>query len=440
MAIWRAGVDAVDSDHLVAEHVGWTADALVVCQDPVQVWPDSRIVVVGGGKAGAGMAAGLLRALQGSPWLDRVTGWINVPADAVRPLPRIHLHAARPAGLNEPVSAGVAGADRILHLLGDLTARDVCLALISGGGSALLPAPVPGITLEDKQIVTRALMAAGAPIEDLNCVRTHLSRIKGGGLARAAGPARVRALVISDVVGDRLDVVASGPTVVNASTPAQALGVLRRYLGDPAIPPRVRLVLERASAMPATAMPGGHRVRTFLIGSNARALDAAARLAAAWGYRPHRLGSDLRGEAREVGVDLADRCRTLRDGSPGPVRACVLSGGEPVVRLVATDRPRRGGRNQELVLAAVDRLWDDGMTHLAVLSGGTDGEDGPTDAAGAVADEALVRLAKASGLHPSDFLSINNAYPFFDHLGGLLRTGPTHTNVMDVRVGLVWRP
>jgi glycerate-2-kinase len=437
IAIWRAGVDAVAADRLVVTSVAPKGDGLVICGEPVPLSPSSQIVVVGGGKAGAGMAAGLMRALEGSPAADRVIGWINVPADTVRPCPRIHLHAARPAGVNEPTDAGVAGAARILDLAGSLREHDLCIVLLSGGGSALLPAPVSDITLEDKQQVTRVLMASPASIEEINAVRQQLSRIKGGGLARAAGAARIYTLIISDVIGDPLDVIASGPTVEAGATPADALRILRRYAGA-AAPPRVIAYLEARARAPGARGPIRAVVRNLVIGNNAMALRAAATHASAGGFEVRSLGSENRGEARDVGRELAARCLTVHE-EVGDRRApvCMLSGGEPVVHLVETSQPRRGGRNQEVALAAIERLWDEPLEALAVLSGGTDGEDGPTDAAGAVADAVVIRAARALGLVPREFLAVNNAYPFFEQTGGLLRTGPTGTNVMDLRVALI---
>jgi hydroxypyruvate reductase len=196
--------------------------------------------------------------------------------------------------------------------------------------------------------------------------------------------------------------------------------------------------LSRKASQPTEVQPFPQYVSNHVIGNNRTALDAAAGKARELGYRVEDLGSGQAGIAREVGAELAERCVAVRESlSPAARPVCLLSGGEPVVHVVQTDRPQKGGRNQELVLAAVARLWDEGMQRIAVLSGGTDGEDGPTDAAGAVADAALVERAKLLGLDPREFLRWNNAYPFFEQTGGLLKTGPTHTNVMDVRVALI---
>jgi glycerate 2-kinase len=438
LAIWRAGVEAVDSERLVVESLRVTEQALEIRGQTFLLKPTARIVAVGAGKAGAGMAAGLEAALAGTRWADRLSGWVNVPSDCVRPLKTIGLHPARPAGVNEPTPDGVAGAEEILRRVGQLTADDLCLVLLSGGASALLPAPAAGISLADKLAVTRLLMAGGATINELNCVRKHLSAIKGGNLARAASQARVVSLIISDVIGDPLDVIGSGPTVADQSTVAEALAVLGRIAnrrGD--VPERIWSFLDSRRDAPADS-PLPATVSNFVIGNNETALSAASRKAAELNYTVRSLGSRNQGEARDVGRKLTEQIRLLRDSDAAATApACLLGGGETTIRLAATTQPRRGGRNQELVLGVADSLWEDGMGRLAVLSGGTDGEDGPTDAAGAVVDASLIQVAKQLGLSPQPFLAINNSYEFFARCGGLIKTGPTHTNVMDLWVALI---
>jgi glycerate-2-kinase len=434
--IWRAGVAAVDSEKLVRDVIDVTPDTLRICGHEFPFASLGRIAVVGAGKAGAGMAAGLEAAV-GPKLLAKVTGWVNVPADCVRPLSKIRLHAARPAGLNEPMDAGVKGGRAMLDLVSHLNPRDLCVVLLSGGGSALLPAPPDEISLADKQAVTRLLMQGGASIEELNCVRKHLSRIKGGRLAQASRAGSMVSLVISDIVGDPLDAIASGPTVPDTTTAAEALTILRRYARRPNdLPESVVDYLAARAAQVKADEPFPDNVHNHVIGSNAVALEAAERRAEELGYRVQSLGSENRGEARNVGRELAELCVSIRDaGSPVRAPACVLSGGEPVVHV--EEGSGKGGRNQEVVLAALDALWNDGCGRIAVLSGGTDGEDGPTDAAGAVADADAIRVARAAGLHPREFLATHDSYAFFDRAGGLIKTGPTHTNVMDVRVALV---
>lgn len=431
IAIWQAGVRAVDSQRLVEQALRRDGNCLFIGDETIRLEDVRRILVVGAGKAGAGMAAGVESALGDDVVGQKLDGWVNVPADCVRTLKRIVLHPARPAGVNEPTADGVHGAHQILQRVAALGPDDLCLVLISGGGSALLPAPINGISLEEKLSVTRLLARSGATIQELNAVRTRLSRIKGGGLLRAMPAGRVFVLIISDVIGDPLDVIASGPTVV-ATGSIDPLAVLKQYAPRrDDVPDAVWRTLEQPPPLlPAPKVTARH----LIIGNNRTALNAAAAQAAELGYGVCDLGTDQSGVARDVGVEFAERC--LQEVDRASQGVCLLSGGEPVVRLADTDQPRKGGRNQELVLAAAIRLWDEDVSRLVILSGGTDGEDGPTDAAGAWFDADVRRRAEEAGLDPRSFLAINNAYPFFAATGGLLITGPTHTNVMDVRVGL----
>lgn len=436
LAIWQAGVDAVRSDRLVQANVRIEGDWVHIADQSILLGTIGRIEVVGAGKAGAGMAAGLEAALGPRVMHDKqLDGWIHVPADCVRELQHIHLHAARPAGLNEPTAEGVAGSREILRRVTALGPNDLCIALISGGGSALSPDPIDGITLEDKQAVTRFLSAAGAPIDDLNRVRKALSNIKGGGLARACGAGLLITLVISDVLGDPLDLIASGPTVDGPGNEQQAIEILRRYGAETAgIHPRVFEALERRSKQPRETATA--RVVNRVIGNNRVAVDAAAAHAQSLGYVPQS-GSAACSEAaaEDVGRQLASSARAMRN-SAGP--DCLISGGEPTVTLVESSRRGKGGRNQQLVLAAGEALASDARGIL-ILSGGTDGEDGPTDAAGAWIDADVLAKAERQGLSAADYLARNDAYHFFEATGALIKTGPTHTNVCDVRVVLVDR-
>jgi glycerate 2-kinase len=442
LAIWRAAVAAVDSELLVRRVVHKTTDTLTICGNELPLNSIGRICVVGGGKAGAGMAAALEAELE-PDLLDRLDGWVNVPDDCVHPLRKITLHGARPPGQNEPTERGVIGTRRILERVGALETNDLCVVLLSGGGSALLPAPVPEVSLKDMQHVTRQLSRAGAGIEALNCVRRQLSQIKGGGLARACRAGTLICLIISDVIGDPLETIASGPTIESPDGPADALSVLQKYLSEEQTPAAVLNFLQKqavsdSAAASAESPQPGVRVLNHVIGNNRVAIDAAAVHAAKLGYRVVDLGSDIAGVACDVGADLVERCLSERAGwRPEMAPVCLLSGGEPVVDVVPTDRPQKGGRNQELVLAGAVAAWEDGLRNIALLSGGTDGEDGPTDAAGAVADTLLIEQARSLNLVPQEFLRWNNAYPFFEQAGGLIKTGPTHTNVMDVRVALI---
>jgi glycerate 2-kinase len=427
-AIWQAAVEAARPETLLPAALADPPLAAALDQAP-------RVLVVGGGKAGAAMSAAVEAAL--ADRLDRVAGVVNVPADSVRPLQRIRLHAARPAASNHPTAEGVRGALEILDLVAAAGPEDVVLCLLSGGGSALLPAPVPGVTLEDKQQVTRLLHACGATINEMNCVRKHLSRLKGGGLARACR-APLFSLIISDVIGDPLDVIASGPTAADPTTFADALAVLERYRLSDRVPAAVLDHLRRGAAgdLPETLKKLPDRVHNRVIGNNAHSLDAAGRTAAELGYRVLNLGSFIEGETRPVAVAFAGLVRAVREqGVPFVPPACLLSGGETTVTL--GEEHGRGGRNQEFVLAAAAKLGAEGLRRVVVLSGGTDGEDGPTDAAGAVADDETLRRARTLGLNPEHFLARHDAYTFFAATGDLLQTGLTQTNVMDVRVLLL---
>jgi glycerate 2-kinase len=446
--IWLAGLEAVHADRLVERFVRREGSTLLVDDEAIDLTAVGRIIVVGGGKAGAGMVAGLEHAL-GDDLLarHRVEGIVNVPADCIGPTKAIRLHAARPAGVNEPRPEGMAGTTQMLDLVADLNANDVCIALVSGGGSALLPAPVDEISLDDKLAVTRALSAAGANIEELNTVRKQLSRIKGRGLARACTAGRLFALIISDVLGDSLDVIASGPTVDNRTTAKDALDVIERFGGEQAGVPRavIEFLRRRSGGNDKASLRSRNdracRVTNLVIGNNATAVDAAGLEAERLGYR-HAMhaATTLEGQAEDVGRHLAQMARRML-AADGP--DCLITGGEPVVKLAPPERRGKGGRNQQLVLAALEDIIAPGgetfPENLAILSAGTDGEDGPTDAAGAVVDVRVANAARERNLDPRDFLSRNDAYRFFEETGGLLKTGPTHTNVCDLRVVVVDR-
>jgi hydroxypyruvate reductase/glycerate 2-kinase len=430
-AIWQAAVDAARPEDLVR---GVLTDSALGIRKQLDVAP--RILVVGAGKAGASMSAAVEATLADD--LARLTGLVNVPDEAVRPLQAIRLHAARPAGSNHPTAEGVAGALQILDLMRQAGPDDVALCLLSGGGSALLPAPVEGVSLADKQHVTRLLHACGATINEMNAVRKHLSRVKGGRLAQAFRGKAIFSLIISDVIGDPLDVIASGPTASDPTTFADSLEVLERYGLTERVSAAVLDHLREGAAGKIEETPKTlpDNVHNHIIGNNARSLLAAADCAAALGYRVLNLGSFLEGETRHLALTLAGIVRSIRhDGQPLAPPVCVLSGGETTVTLV--ENHGLGGRNQEFVLALAARLGAQGLRNVVALSGGTDGEDGPTDAAGALADEETLLRASRAGLAPEAFLQRNDAYHFFDELGDLLKTGLTQTNVMDVRVILL---
>jgi glycerate 2-kinase len=427
-AIWQAAVDAVKPESLVRPALADPGLGAALAQAP-------RILVLGAGKAGAAMSAAVEKVL--ADRLDWLEGLVNVPAESVIPLQRIRLCAARPTGSNQPTEAGSRGAEEMLHLARTAGPEDVALCLISGGGSALLPAPAPGLTLADKQTVTTLLHGCGATINEMNTVRKHLSAIKGGRLAEAFTGKSLFSLIISDVIGDPLDVIASGVTAADPTTFAQALAVLEKYQLTDRVPAAVLNHLRRgvAGQIPDTPKSLPDHVHNLILGNNVKALAAAEAKARALGYRVVNLGSFIEGETREVAVALAGILRGIRrEGILGAPPLCILSGGETTVTL--SSEHGRGGRNQEFVLAALGKLADE-MHDIVLLSGGTDGEDGPTDAAGAWADEQTLPRAAALGLDWHAFLNRHDAYPFFEQTGYLLKTGLTNTNVMDVRVMLV---
>lgn len=319
-----------------------------------------------------------------------------------------------------PDEQGKAAALAVEEMLRGLHTRDLLICAISGGASALLPAPVPGLSLAGKQRVTDALLRAGANIHELNTVRKHLSRLKGGQLAALAYPARVITLLLSDVIGDDPAVIGSGPTVPDPSTIDDARAVLQRY--------GIREEL-RFRETPKNGDEIFENVENIIVGSNRLALDAAARGAKKLGYRPLILSSTMQGEAREVARVHAQIAREVRtSGNPVKAPACILSGGETTVSVRGEGK---GGRNQEFALAAAIDIA--GLDGVLILSAGTDGTDGPTDAAGAIATGTTL----SRGPDALDYLNRNDSYSYFDRLRDLIKTGPTGTNVMDIHLLLV---
>ena len=447
--IWDAGVHAVDSQRLVEKAVRLDGNRLSIQEQTIDISDIRRIVVIGAGKAGAGMAAGLEQVLHGeNPFPGQVEGWINVPSDCLRPLQSIHLHAARPAGLNEPTPEGVKGSERILDLLENLEETDLCICLLSGGGSALLPAPLSGISLADKQHVTQFLSGAGANIQQLNTVRKQLSATKGGRLAAACRAPRLATLIISDVPGDPLDIIASGPTVKNTSCTQDAIDILDDFKANQVnqLGPVYKALAARLERPPSSSEQITATVSNHIIGNNQIAVEAALAEARKRGYKPgFNFAVNLEGSANEVGRQLVHQAQEMK--SRGAIN-CWISGGEPTVQLAPSSERGRGGRNQQLVLAALVHQREATPTShlpstwkgLVLLSGGTDGEDGPTDAAGAYVDELIARQVQQEGHDPRSYLERNDAYTFFEPLQALVKTGPTHTNVCDLRVLLVDHP
>jgi len=423
--IFQAALDAANPRIAIHRHVRREGENLLVDRAVYDLGP-GRVVVVGAGKACAAMAAAVEEVLG-----DRIRDGVVVVKDGYAlPLRRIRVTQA---GHPVPDARGAEGTSAILGLLTETRPEDLVIVLISGGGSALLPAPVAGIDLIEKQAMTRALLACGATIEEINAVRKHCSRIKGGQLARALFPARSLTLILSDVIGDPLDAIASGPTVPDTTTYGEALEVLRRYRVEDRIPVSILRHLERGARgeIPETPKAGDPCFATAhhcIVGNNFQSLLAARDRAARLGFQALLLTTALKGESREVAKVLAALLLEMRrSGHPLSPPACLLLGGETTVTVRGKGK---GGRSQELVLAGAIAIA--GGRDLVIFSAGTDGTDGPTDAAGAVADGDTWARAKEVGLDPLRALEENDAYHFFEGLGDLIKTGPTLTNVMDV--------
>jgi glycerate 2-kinase len=429
--IFRSGLRAADPEGLIRARVSRRGDHLVVEDRTYALGDFKRVFLIGAGKAAALMARALEELLE-----DRLTaGLIIVKYGHAVTLRRTRVMEA---GHPIPDQVGLAGTQEILRLLEGCGAEDLVIAVFSGGASALLPAPAPPLNLAQKQLTTQLLLECGADIGEINCLRKHLSRSKGGGLARAAYPATLVSLILSDVVGDRLDVIASGPTAPDASRFADCLALVARYKLASRLPEALWQYLQEGAAgvhpeTPKEGDPIFAKVQNLIVGNNRMALLAAREQAETLGYKTLLLSSCLEGEAREVGRVLAAVSQEIRlSGHPLRPPACVLAGGETTVTLRG---PGKGGRNQELALAAAIAL--DGFDRISLLSAGTDGTDGPTDAAGALADGATCNRARAAGLNPAEFLARQDAYHFFAALGDLLITGPTRTNVMDIMCLLI---
>jgi glycerate 2-kinase len=430
-AIFRAALAAADPVEAVQRHVRLSGGTLVAGGHRYPLRAVDRIWVVGAGKASAAMAL----AIEGLLAKRIAGGLVNVKYGDTARLRRIERNEC---GHPVPDEAGVRGAERIAEIAQGAGRRDLLICLISGGASALMPRPAPPVTLSEKQAATRLLLACGADIQEINAVRKHISAIKGGQLARLAAGAAVLSLLLSDVIGDGLDTIGSGPTAPDASTFADARAVLDRYALYALAPAAVRKRIEAGirGEIPETPKaddPAFRRVRNLVVGSNRLAVDAAAAKARELGFRPLVLSTTVEGETREVArVHAAVAREIVASGKPVRPPACVISGGETTVTLRGGGL---GGRNQEFALAAAIDLA--GCDRVVVLSGGTDGTDGPTDAAGAIADGRTLARAARRGLDARRYLAENDSYHFFEPLGDLLKTGPTGTNVMDVRLLLV---
>ncbi len=427
-----SAIEAVDPGALVRECLQRDADRLSIGGDTVELGDFRRILVVGAGKAGATMASAVEDILG-----DRISGGIVIVKDGhSRPLRKIKVaEASHPI----PDRRGMEAAGEIITLLeGNSNAETLVICLISGGGSALMPLPREPVSLEDKQETTDLLLRCGASIDEINTIRKHISSIKGGRLAQAAAPARLFCLILSDVVGDSLDVIASGPAVGDPSTFSDCRNILEKYKIWRNVPQSVREIIERGERQEVeeTPKPSSRifdRVSNVIIGNNDKALEAASSRANALGFGTHILSTRMTGEAREVGTAIATiAMEVCKKNDPLPPPACILAGGETTVTISGGGK---GGRNQELALAAALKLAS--AKDIVVASVGTDGTDGPTDAAGAIVDTTTVERARKRGLDPLEHLDNNDSYNLLKPIGDLLVTGPTGTNVMDIMIALV---
>ncbi len=426
MTVLAAALKAVDPAQAVRNCVRREGARLIVGEHAYDLDALKRILVVGAGKASGPMAQALEEIL--GEWLEG--GVVNVKEGYAVPTQRIELiEAAHPV----PDENGLRGTERILQLAADASEDDLVFCLISGGGSALMELPAGGITLDDLQQLTDQLLRSGATINEVNTIRKHISQVKGGGLARAAAPATLIALILSDVVGNPLDFIASGPTVPDTTTFQDAWSLLRKFDLEDSIPQRVRAQLERGlnQSIPETPKEGDTifgRTTSVLVGSNEIAARAALDAAKKLEYNAILVTTWVEGEAREVAKVMAGVAKGLiRHHSPLPPPACVIFGGETTVTVRGEGK---GGRSQEMALAASLAL--DGWEDVAVMAVGTDGTDGPTDAAGGIADGAVIARARALNLDPLAYLDSNDSYHFLEQTDALLVTGPTNTNVNDL--------
>ncbi len=422
LSLFRAALSAADPERALATHLQspelWTE---------LQRYPSIR--VVGAGKASALMARAAEQILG-----NRVkAGWVNVPDGTKFKVKtrRVHLHES---GHPIPDQRGVDGAHKIAEIAREVSANpdELLLCVISGGASALMPLPVPGLTLEQKQGITRQLLASGANIHEINTVRKHLSQIKGGHLAQLAHPSKVLSLILSDVIGDDLSVIGSGPTVADPSTCADALALLKRFHVD--ITPELRTLLRKGVTESPKKLTNA---TNLIIGSNRQSMDAAAAAALDLGYEPVILSTTIDGETRDIARMHAAIAREAI--ARGRRNVCFLSGGETTVTLRGKGL---GGRNQEFVLAALLALQPQlsskaSKPRVTIFSAGSDGIDGPTDAAGAWANATILAKSQKLGLNPQAFLDQNDSYHYFAQAGSLIKTGPTGTNVMDIRALLI---
>jgi glycerate 2-kinase len=429
--IFEAGLEAADPVVSIRRHLRVDGPILDAGERVYDLTNYKNIYVVGAGKATAKMARAVEELLD-----ERITGGIVIVKRG-HTVPLRQLEVVE-AGHPIPDQAGVNATETIVGLLRRTLETDLILCLISGGASALLASSRTGLSLQDKQQTTQALLNCGARIHEVNAIRKHISKVKGGRLAELAYPSTIVSLILSDVIGDAVDSIGSGPTAPDSSTFADCLSIIERYGVGEMIPGVVRRFLQKGAAGEATETPKAgdpifHKVQNLIVGNNQSALLAAKESAEALGYHVLALSSSVEGEASKAALDHAAIAKDVLAGRGRVHRpACIISGGETTVTI---EGDGLGGRNQEFALAAAVEI--DGMEGVVVLSGGTDGTDGPTDAAGAIVDGTTLQRATEKGLDARDYLRRNDSYPLLKTIGDLLVTGPTLTNVMDLQLVLV---
>ena len=429
--IFAAGLKAADPFDAIKQNVRLDNDDLQVAEQRYRLPNIQKFLVAGCGKAAARMARAIEDLLG-----DRISGGIvivkyghGLPLDKIRVIE---------AGHPIPDKAGLDGASQIMDYVRPAGAADLVIFLISGGGSALFPCPADGLTLAEKQLTTQNLLDSGATIQEVNAVRKHISKSKGGRFAKLVAPAQLVSLILSDVVGDPLEAIASGPTVADSTTYSDCLEIIRRYNLSDRIPHAVSQLLQRGAKgeideTPKPADSVFEKVQNIIVANNRLALEAAQSQAEALGYHAMTLSGCIEGESRLVASSHAALVKKIAQTN-GPLRrpACVISGGETTVTVRGDGL---GGRNQEFALAAAIEI--SGIDDVVVLSAGTDGTDGPTDAAGAIVDSSTIQRGQSKGLDAAEFLARNDSYHFLQATGDLLTTGPTFTNVMDLQVMLI---
>jgi glycerate 2-kinase len=416
--VLAAALQAVDPGVSIRCFVQRTENSLFVDGRAYPLEEMGRIRILGLGKAAQGMTEALVEMLAGFSYQG-----LLIPKYA--PTHFNKAFSVFPGGHPVPDEKSLIAAQQAIQFVSGLSESDLLICLISGGGSALMAAPYQTVSLSDLQAITARLLGCGARIDEINALRRHIDRLKGGGLAKLASPARIISLILSDVVNNPLEVIASGPTAPDPSSIADVLSILDKYSIRQEMPPSILAALESAPETPKPGDPLFERVQNLVVGSNLQAAQAAMQQAQTEGYTVRSLGNAWQGEARLVALELSRILKNALDRRP----FCLVAGGETTVTLRGSGR---GGRNQELALAAVPELA--GLPNVMLVTLATDGEDGPTDAAGAVVTGETFQRGQLLGLHLTAFLADNNAYAYFDKLGDLLKPGTTGTNVNDLMV------